>query len=475
MASTVDASRVAEHHEPPETLAAKLDSLSDMVQKSKYTVFYTGAGVSTSSGVGDYRGPSGAWTEQRIAQLRRDSSEKAKKELDKLLAEKAKEKRKTSGGAVNMLDATPSYTHMATVKLIQKNFAQYVVTTNLDGLYRKAGLEAHTQVCFLHGDVYTERCTACGYEFERNYEVRRVGIHVHDHAVGTCEKCKSAPPPTYTGRPVQGTETGSGVKFETNGLIGTRDKNVGTKDTHINFGEVLDVRDWNDAAHHCKKADLCIVMGTSMSLRHITHFPFQAKKTVIVNLQATPDDAKCDLRIWTTCDELMEGLMQRLSLDIEGVPVWRPKDALPISQLRRNGVHSRYIEAAVRLEEFTKSQEQYAKIDAGVVLPAASAPPMPREVEVTLTNDISQPAGDGMIPWAVTLNDPCDSIANVTFKLHPTFTPTAVTLHAAPFTVSRRGWGEFVIEITINLRNGGVRTINHKLCLSSSTVKRFLL
>jgi NAD-dependent SIR2 family protein deacetylase len=54
--------------------------------------------------------------------------------------------------------------------------------------------------------------------------------------------------------------------------------NSGTKDTHINFGECLDEVDWNEADVHTKKADLCIIAGTSMSLRHITHFPFQAKK-----------------------------------------------------------------------------------------------------------------------------------------------------------------------------------------------------
>jgi NAD-dependent SIR2 family protein deacetylase len=40
-----------------------------MVKESKYTVFFTGAGVSTSSGVSDYRGPNGAWTKRRIAEL----------------------------------------------------------------------------------------------------------------------------------------------------------------------------------------------------------------------------------------------------------------------------------------------------------------------------------------------------------------------------------------------------------------------
>eukprot|EP00755_Sulcionema_specki_P003562 Sspe_Gene.27939::Locus_12379_Transcript_2_2_Confidence_0.750_Length_1448::g.27939::m.27939 len=111
--------------------------------------------------------------------------------------------------------------------------------------------------------------------------------------------------------------------------------------------------DWDEADRHTKRADLCIVMGTSMSLRHITHFPFQAKQAVIVNLQETPDDARCDLRIWATCDEVMQGLMQRLSIDLEPVPAWRPRDALPISKVPSSGKDTaKYLEErATRLEK----------------------------------------------------------------------------------------------------------------------------
>eukprot|EP01059_Diplonema_ambulator_P008031 TRINITY_DN1755_c0_g1_i1.p1 TRINITY_DN1755_c0_g1~~TRINITY_DN1755_c0_g1_i1.p1 ORF type:complete len:474 (+),score=133.42 TRINITY_DN1755_c0_g1_i1:182-1603(+) len=469
MASTVDAARVAEHHEQGEVLSSKLDKLVELMKRSRYTVFYTGAGVSTSAGVGDYRGPSGAWTERRIAQLRGDTTEAGKRELAQLLAEKQREQKKSSG-QVNMLDALPAYNHMAVAKLMQKDLAHYVITTNLDGIYRKAGFQAHTQVCFLHGDVYTERCTACGYEFERNYEVRRANIHVHDHFVGVCDKCGSGAPEGYTGRPAPGAETGSGVPFTESRLVGTRDKNCGTKDTHINFGEVLDSIDWKEADEHCKKADLCVVMGTSMSLRHITHFPFLAKQTVIINLQATPDDAKCDLRVWTTCDTAMQGVMRRLGLDIDDMPVWRPKDALSIAELKRRGVRRQYVEAAERLEAFTRSQERFMESnESDREPPAPSAPPLP--TRVTLHNNVSQRGEDGLIPWTVSLQDPSSAVDSVVFKLHPTFTPNTVTVNTPPFAVSRRGWGEFAIEITLYLRAGGVRTIRHELCLSSSDVR----
>lgn len=219
-------------------------------------------------------------------------------ELRTLLAEQQKEQTK-AGAQVPMTDAQPTLSHMMQATLIRAGLANFVVTTNLDGIYRKAGLQAHEDIVFLHGDSYTERCTSCGYDFERNWDVRKSTAHVHDHSVGTCSRCGSKPPQQYTGRPNAGAKTGTESRgFIDNHLIGTQDWNVGTKDTHINFGEFLDDVDYAEAELHCSKADLCIVMGTSMSLRHITHFPFQAKKTVIINLQETPDDKWCDLRIW---------------------------------------------------------------------------------------------------------------------------------------------------------------------------------
>merc|ERR1712031_138500 len=221
------------------------------------------------------------------------------------------------------------------------------------------GLQAHDDIVFLHGDSYTERCTNCGYDFERNWHVRQGRkTHVHDHSIGTCSKCGSKPPQNYNGRPKPGAETGAdGGGFRKNGLIGTQDLGVGTKDTHINFGECLDKRDWQEADLHCSKADLCIVMGTSMSLRHITHFPFKAKKTVIINLQKTPDDKKCDLRIWAQCDPVSAGLLSRLGLEPMPTPVWRPRDALPVDRLPKYVNHT-YCAAALRLMQLATSREE---------------------------------------------------------------------------------------------------------------------
>merc|ERR1711959_263534 len=322
MSDTVDSRRVIEYSEKSDTiLEGKLDALAQMIRASNgKCVFFTGAGVSTSAGIADYRGPNGKWTKQRIAKLKgmRSRSETQRAEL-KLLEMEAKKKGKASGGGygskVAMKQASPTMAHMAMASLIKRGMARHVVTTNLDGLHHKSGLAHHAELTCLHGDIYVERCTnpACRHEIVRDYHVRsQRKLHVHDHSIGRCSKCGSKPPASYTGRP--------GPRGDRSGMVTPRMEDVGTKDTHINFGESLDDLDWDEAEAACRDARVCVVVGTSMSLRHITHMPFLARRCAIVNLQKTPDDHKADLRIFADADTVFSRLMELLGVPVDAPP-----------------------------------------------------------------------------------------------------------------------------------------------------------
>jgi NAD-dependent SIR2 family protein deacetylase len=344
---------------------------------------------------------------------------------------------------------------MAQATLIRLGIAHYVVTTNLDGIYRKTGLKAHTQLCCLHGDVYVERCTGCGYDFERNYHVRQDHVHVHDHKAGICERCGSAPPSHYKGTPgkLEMKKSKWGGR-----MVGTRDTNCGTKDTHINFGEFLDGVDWNEADTHCGKAELCIIAGTSMSLRHITHFPFMAKKVVLINLQPTPDDDNPTIRIWAKCDPVFEGLMQRLKIPIDPLPVWKPQDAVPIDKIP-SWVDSYYVEKAMTLDKFYKQYEKdliedMKKLDIkSAVSPIKT---LPDKIIIGNTHETIQAKDQGQNShqWKIYVKGADDDnlesyIDFVKFKLHPTFSPPTVKVNQAPFTLQRIGWGTFSIKVFI--------------------------
>jgi len=354
------------------------------------------------------------------------------------------------------MDALPTPTHMAQATLIRLGLAHYVVTTNLDGIYRKAGLQAHTQLCCLHGDVYVERCTGCGYDFERNYHVRQENLHVHDHKAGVCERCGSKPPDNYTGSPGK-----AKMKKSVWGgcMVGTNEKNCGTKDTHINFGEFLDPMDWDEADTHCKKADLCIIAGTSMSLRHITHFPFKAKKVVLINLQPTPDDELADLRIWAKCDPVFEGLMERLKINIDLIPVWKPRDGVTIKKIP-SWVDSYYIQKAMELDKFYKALEKEYLTDSLKQLEIQSVTKLlPTKIIIGNTHKDRPNSSDNSHKWKIYIRLE-DSVAQntnldqfvefVEFKLHPTFDPPVVRVSKAPFTLARIGWGTFKVGVTIH-------------------------
>merc|ERR1719265_1884112 len=125
-------------------------------------------------------------------------------ELTKLKDALEKEVSKSNVEKVPKEYANPTFAHMALASMIHRGMAHYVVTTNLDGLFRKAGLVGHRELCCLHGDAFVERCTRCGTDFERNFRVRRAQSHVHDHRAstgGVCTRCGSSTPTEWTGRP----------------------------------------------------------------------------------------------------------------------------------------------------------------------------------------------------------------------------------------------------------------------------------
>ena len=127
-----------ESFDPPEELDKKLDELADLVRRSKHMVVHTGAGISTSAGIPDFRGPRGVWT----------------------LEEKGEKPR------VNLTweDALPTPTHMALVALEAAGRVKYVVTQNVDGLHLRSGFPRN-RLSFLHGDVFVEECDKCGTQF----------------------------------------------------------------------------------------------------------------------------------------------------------------------------------------------------------------------------------------------------------------------------------------------------------------------
>jgi NAD-dependent SIR2 family protein deacetylase len=249
---------IEEKFDAPEEVEKKVKQLAEIVKKSKHLVVYTGAGVSTSAKIPDYRGPSGVWT------LR-----------DKGLAPIM---------PITIEQALPTPTHMALMELWKKGVVKFVVSTNVDGLHRRSGLPV-TALAELHGNCYKELCSnkECGKEYLRYYDVTGPG---YEHKTGRkCDDCKSA-----------------------------------LTDTIINFGENLPEHELKKAHSEANKSDVALVLGTSMRVAPANKFPTRALqnkgKMIIVNLQSTPYDSKASILIRERTDKVMQMLCKELGVAI---------------------------------------------------------------------------------------------------------------------------------------------------------------
>ena len=112
---TAPAVAEAERFDPAAKVDQVASQLATLIQNAKHFIVYTGAGVSTSAGIPDFRGPEGAWTKRAQG-----------KEL------------KFDGNKT--LQAVPTATHMALVALQERGLLKYLVSQNCDGLHRRSGI-----------------------------------------------------------------------------------------------------------------------------------------------------------------------------------------------------------------------------------------------------------------------------------------------------------------------------------------------
>ncbi|CAG2119376.1 unnamed protein product, partial [Medioppia subpectinata] len=145
--------------EPPEEVESKVELLSKWLIQSKCVVVYCGAGISTSVGIPDFRGPNGIWTQE----------EKQKKGV------KVEDEVKIL--ELSLADCNPSVTHMALISLIKSKYVKFIVSQNIDGLFLRANLRRR-HIGELHGNFFLDECTACNSRFIRSTPSPTMGCKV---------------------------------------------------------------------------------------------------------------------------------------------------------------------------------------------------------------------------------------------------------------------------------------------------------
>jgi NAD+-dependent protein deacetylase sirtuin 6 len=251
----------------------KVAELVRLIRDARHVVVHTGAGVSTSAGIPDFRGPAGVWTLQ-------------KKGLPL----------PTTTCPFEL--ARPTYTHQALLALQRSGKLHFLVSCNVDCLHQRSGFPRQL-LAELHGNCFAERCEACGWEAVRDFEQTTVGFK-------------------KTGR----------VCIHCGGRM---------RDQVLDWDDELPSAELELAERHSSRADLTITLGTSLQIHPACNLPMRSVKAggklVIINLQTTPKDKHAALVIRRRCDDVMRVVMAALQLQ---VPRFVRRDALLVRHVTGN-------------------------------------------------------------------------------------------------------------------------------------------
>jgi len=241
--------------------AQDIAALRRMIAASRRAVVFTGAGISTESGIPDFRSPTGIWARMKPIYFQEYvASAEARREAWR---------RKFEQDPV-MRAAEPNRGHRAVARLVREGKVSAVVTQNIDGLHQASGIPEE-KVIELHGNSTYAHCLDCGLRYEIDH-LR--GVFERDGDIHGCTAC--------------------------GGLI---------KTATISFGQAMPEVPMLRAREEVLAADLCIVLGSSLVVYPAAGFPEMAKhngaRLAIVNNEETGLDSIADLVIRRSIGDVM--------------------------------------------------------------------------------------------------------------------------------------------------------------------------
>ena len=231
--------------------SSEIEQLRSMIEQSNRGVVFTGAGISTESGIPDFRSPGGIWTKYKPIDF---SDFMASEEM-----RRESWRRKFASHDV-IKNAPVNKGQLAVAKLVQQGKVSSVITQNIDGLFQRSGVPDE-KVIELHGNATYAACLDCGKRYELE-DVRK--IFEKDETLPICDQCS--------------------------GII---------KTATISFGQAMPVDAMQMAEKETLACDLFMAMGSSLVVYPAAGFPELAKRNgarlVILNRDPTPMDGIADL------------------------------------------------------------------------------------------------------------------------------------------------------------------------------------
>ncbi len=246
----------------------QLEELARYIKHSSNIVVFTGAGVSTESGVPDFRSPGGIWD-------RFDPNEMT---YDKFLS--SPRSRSQYWGLFRVCwkefqEIEPNPAHLAIAELEKQNKLRAVITQNVEELHQKAG-NSPEKVLELHGTMWEVKCLSCEEHYPWEEAFRRLE---EGKEIENCQRCS--------------------------GLL---------KPATIAFGQQLPVHTLKEAQQCSRSCDLFIAIGSSLVVYPAARMPEIAKQSgailAIINREPTPLDPIADLVINGQAGESMKNIME---------------------------------------------------------------------------------------------------------------------------------------------------------------------
>lgn len=256
-----------------------LDSLAervaDLIINAQRVVVFTGAGISTESGIPDFRSPGGVWERfdpDDFIYQKFVSDPEARRKQWQMLRE---------GGLAT--EAKPNPAHYAIAELDRLGKLDCVITQNVDNLHQKAGVPAD-RVFELHGNMQWAVCLSCG----RRYPFEQVRLRLDKgEETPDCEACQ--------------------------GIL---------KPSVVLFGESLPEKVLKEATFRSYNCDLFMVIGSTLIVYPAAYMPVYAvdsgAKLVIINLSPTPMDKQATVLIRDRAGEAMSRVLHRVREKVGG-------------------------------------------------------------------------------------------------------------------------------------------------------------
>lgn len=246
-----------------------IDQAAGLLRPARRVLVFTGAGISTESGIPDFRGPNGLWKRvdpNRFTYQRYVAEPETRRQSWRMRLESP------------AMGARPNAGHTALVDLERTGKLSCLVTQNIDGLHQAAGSDP-SLIIEIHGTIHEVVCLSCDERGPMAPVLDRVRAGEADPACPSC-----------------------------GGIL---------KSATISFGQDLVVEDLQRAYEEAERADAVLVAGSSLSVYPAAHIPLTAARAgaplIIVNLEPTEFDPVAAVVVPAATGEALSALVSRLA------------------------------------------------------------------------------------------------------------------------------------------------------------------